>query len=223
MVILEMKKMVAIERTVFIVDDDPAARKSLALLVEPMGVATESFSSAEEFLSAIDRSRRGCLLTDVRMLGMSGVELQEKLIELGIELPVIVITAYGDVPLAVRAMKSGAVTFLEKPCRDAELWDAIRAALAQDAADSEKRSRLEDVQSRFKQLSENERQVMQLLLSGKPHKAIARTLDISLRTVESRRARVLKKMRTETLVELGQLLADMKSETTVGPRTPART
>ena len=121
------------EPTVFVVDDDELARDSVCALVQSMGIRAESFSSAEEFLEQYVDGRPGCLVTDVRMTGMSGLELQEKLQELKIPLPVIVMTAYAKTSLTVRAMQSGAVTVLEKPCEENELWDAIRTALARDA------------------------------------------------------------------------------------------
>ena len=199
------------ERTIYIVDDDPAARKSVAMLVETMGIATETFASGEEFLSAFDESRGGCLVTDLRMLGMTGIELQENLASRGSKLPVIIITAYADVPLAVRAMKSGAVTFLEKPCRNEELWDAIREALARDAENRRLHAKRVDVESRLARLSQKERLLMDKLLAGKTHKVISQELDISIRTVETRRNKILSKMQTDTLVELGRLIAEMKT------------
>jgi len=150
------------------------------------------------------------------MLGMSGVELQDELTKLKIELPVIVITAYGDVPMVVRAMKAGAATFLEKPCRDEELWDAIRAALRRDEECQFRRQQEQDLDHRLAQLTEKEHCVMQLLLQGKAHKVIASQLDISIRTVEVRRSRILKKMNVATLVELSQIVArkELQDEST---------
>jgi len=196
------------EATVFVVDDDLAARQSVGTLVEAMGIKAEVFSSAEEFLAAYDESRPGCLVSDVRMLGMSGVELQEQLARIGSELPVILITAYSETPLVVRAMKGGAFTFLEKPCREEELWDAIREALDRDSQNLQGRAMRREFQSRLAQLSDQEREVLHLLVEGKAHKVIARHLDVSVRTVESRRGRILKKMRTKSLVELARLLVE---------------
>lgn len=194
--------------TVFIIDDNEAARKSVAMLVEPMGVKAESYASAEEFLGKVTLERRGCVVTDVRMPGISGLELQECLADRGIELPVVVISAYANVPMGVRAMKSGAVTVLEKPCRDEELWDAIREALALDAERSQRATRQREVKQRLASLSQKERDVMDLLLAGQAHKQIARKLDVSERTVEGRRKQLLEKTKAKTLVELAWLVAE---------------
>ena len=194
--------------TVFIIDDNEAARKSVAMLVEPMGVKAESYASAEEFLGEVTLGRRGCVVTDVRMPGISGLELQERLADRGIKLPVVVISAYANVPMGVRAMKSGAVTVLEKPCRDEELWDAIREALALDAERSQRATKQREVKQRLASLSQKERDVMDLLLAGQAHKQIARKLDVSERTVEGRRKQLLEKTKAKTLVELAWLVAE---------------
>ena len=201
----------AAQPTVFVVDDDLAVRQSVCALVKPMGVSTESFTSAEEFLDAYDRSRPGCLVTDLRMLGMSGLELQDKLAGMGITLPVIIVTAYADVPVAVCAMEKGAITLLEKPCRESDLWDAIRKALALDAERRQERARCRETQKRISQLTPDERQVMNLMIAGKPNKVIASELNLGVRTVELRRHHVFNKMHTESLAELVQLVVEARA------------
>jgi FixJ family two-component response regulator len=193
------------DATVFVVDDDPAARDSVAALVRSKGLPVDTYASAEQFLAAFDASRVGCLVVDVRMTGMTGLDLQEVLRQRGSRLPIIVITGFGDVPTAVRAMRAGAFTFLEKPCRDQELWSCIQKSL--DAAG---RARLEDirkadVEARLAQLTQDEQRVMREMVAGKPNKVIAAELDIGLRTVELRRANVLKKMHADSLAELVRL------------------
>ncbi len=164
-----------------VVDDDPAARDSVAALVKSKGVVAHTFASAEEFLAAFDPADFGCLVVDVRMTGMGGLELQEALSARNISWPVIVITGFGDVPTAVRAMKAGAFTFLEKPCRATELWNAIQAALANSMERKSQQQRLSEIQTRFGLLSADERLVLRMMLAGKTNKAIAAELDVGLR------------------------------------------
>lgn len=187
---------------VFIVDDDPASRESVAALVRSHGVDAETFASAEDFLARFDHHSNGCLVIDVRMSGMSGIELLEQLKRQGIELPVIVITGYGDVPSAVRAMRAGATTFLEKPCSDQRLWESITSALRQEADSRTQRLQRAEARRRLATLTPDERKVLQKLLEGCSNKGIAKDLDIGLRTVELRRATILKKMAASSLAEL---------------------
>jgi FixJ family two-component response regulator len=198
------------QATVFVVDDDQASRESVRSLVGPMGVRSELFSSAEEFLEAYDPSRPGCLVTDLRMLGMSGVELQEKLNSMGIRIPTIVMSAYADVPVTVRAMQQGAMTLLEKPCRGMELWDAIRKALRQDAQTRQAESNRREIKQRLETLTDQEREVLDLVVSGDLNKVIAKKLDVSLRTVEARRKRIFEKTQTSTVAELVQLVMEVR-------------
>lgn len=190
------------EPTVFVVDDEPSVRESIAALVEPMGVASELFASAEEFLAAYDPSRPGCLVTDVRMMGMSGLELQEQLQVRDIKIPVIIISAYADVPIAVDAMQKGAVTLLEKPCRDQELWDAICRAIARDAAERDKATSRQEILDRLAELTPSEREVMDLMVAGLPNKVIAKRLDVGLRTVETRRHNIFQKLKAKSLADV---------------------
>ncbi|MGD9646788.1 MAG: response regulator transcription factor [Pirellulales bacterium] len=185
---------------VFVVDDDPAARKSLSALVESHGGQAQVFASAEEFLANYDRQRAACLVTDVRMLGMSGLELQEQLLKEDKALPVIVITAFADVPQAVRAMRSGAVTFLQKSCGDHELWEAIQRALtlAQSQGVQQRRETLRQLAN----LRPDDRAVLDLLVAGKSNKAIAAELRMGLRTVEARRQALFRRLNTHSLAVL---------------------
>ncbi len=193
------------EPIVSVVDDDPAARRSLAAMLTAKGLNVETYASAEEFLEESDPSQHGCLVVDVRMGGISGLELQAKLREEKVSLPVIVITGYGNVPTAVSAMKAGAVTFLEKPCIDYELCNSVQAALKQHRQQRESEARHAELQMRLERLSPQERLVMEKLVDGTPNKVIAAELEIGLRTVELRRANVMKKMKADNLAELVQI------------------
>lgn len=198
------------EPLVFIVDDDPAARDSVAALLGSKGVAYEKYPSAEDFLKNFDESRYGCLVVDVRMEGMSGLDLQARLRAEGVDLPVIVITGYGDVPSAVTAMRTGAITFLEKPCGDHELWEAICKAVDGHRRQREGQVRLAELATRIVRLTPQERQVMDKLLAGTPNKVIAAELEIGLRTVELRRANVMKKMGARSLAELVRFSVELQ-------------
>jgi two-component system, LuxR family, response regulator FixJ len=193
-------------KTVFVVDDDPGARESVAALVKSRGLQVSTFSSAEEFLSSYDPSKRGCLVLDVRMTGMTGLELQEKLAAQGFTLPVIIITGHADVPMAVRAMQAGAVTFLEKPAAEQELWASIQKALESEHREQQQQSLRAEVESRLETLTQAEKDVMDKLLAGKPNKIIASELDLGLRTVELRRSNIMKKMQADSLAELVRLV-----------------
>lgn len=197
---------------VFVVDDDEQARMSVCALVQSMGLRAEAFSSGEEFLDSYRESGPGCLVVDVRMLGMSGLELQEELNRRRVLLPVIVLTAYARTPMTVRAIKAGAVTLLEKPCADDDLWDAIRKALAHDATRRSEHERRQEIRACAGRLTPAERQVMTMIVQGKPNKAIARQLDVSVRTVENRRREVFKKMRAESVAELVRLVIEADLE-----------
>ena len=198
----------SVDPTVFIVDDDPACRESVAALVETMGVDVQSFASAEAFLDSYDRCSPGCLVSDFRMRGMTGLELQESLKTQGVTLPAIIITAYADVPVAVRAMKNGAVTFLEKPCREHELWEIIRNALDQDAEQRRRRANRVEFQRRIETLTADERAVLNRIVEGKLNKVIASELGVGLRTVELRRHNVLKKMQANSLAEVVRMVVE---------------
>ena len=192
--------------TVFVVDDDPHAREAHESLVRSVGLPVESFSSAHEFLAAFAPDRSGCLVLDVRLPGMSGLELQEQLNTLGADLPVIVVSAYGDVPTVVRAMRSGAFDFLSKPFDPQSLLERIQEALAKAAEQNEVRAIRAQVAARWATLSVREQQVADLLVDGKTTKEIASALSISPKTVDNHRAKLLEKMRAENPVVLRKLL-----------------
>ncbi len=187
---------------VFIIDDDAASRESVAALVRSHGVEAETYESAEQFLERFNPQQSGCLVVDVRMSGMTGVQLQQRLIEQGVELPVIMLTGYGDVPTAVQAMRAGACAFLEKPCNHKQLWESIEQALRNEAIQREQRRQRTELRQRLESLTDHERTVLELLMAGQPNKIIAKQLDIGLRTVEMRRANILKKMGANSVPEL---------------------
>lgn len=190
------------EPTVFVVDDDDAVRTSLAALVKSVGMNVETFFSAELFLSAYKPDHPGCLILDVRMQGMSGLELQMLLKERGIEIPVIIITGHGDVPVAVKAMKNGAIEFIEKPFSKEMLLERIRHALAADKRSRSAAERQHAVQSRLAELTPREQQVLEGVVSGKVNKQIASDLGLSRKTIEVHRANVMRKMHADSLAEL---------------------
>ena len=193
------------EPTVFLVDDDPIVLRSLSELVRVVFPRVEAFSSAAEFLAAYEGDRPGCLVLDVAMPEMSGLELHRKLVKDKINLPVVFVTGHGSVQMAVGTMQSGAISFLEKPFREQELWDSIRKALELDAKHRRRKARREQVEKRIALLSSGERDVLDLILQGKPNREIAAELGLSIRTIEDRRTRLMKKMQANSVVELVQL------------------
>ena len=197
-------------RTVFVIDDDPELRASVCALVSSLGCEAEAFASAEEFLESGAVHRRGVVVTDLRMPGMSGVELQEELARRNAHLPLIVITAYAQTTTTVRAMKGGAVTLIEKPYSGDELWTAIRQAFALEAAGWTERERRRKILERLDCLEPAERLVMDLLISGMQNKAIAMQLDLSVRTVEKRRHNTFVKMGVDSLPELVALVIESR-------------
>lgn len=188
--------------TVFVVDDDPAVRKSLRRLGESLTLPVETFASATEFLAAYDPRRPGCIVLDLRMPGMSGLELQDRLLLDGVLIPIIVVTAYGDIPSAVRAMKNGAVDFIEKPIRPQALLDRINDALARDRQTREETAEREGFKSRLELLSRREAEVMDLLTQGLTAKEIGVQLGVSHKTVQVHRARILEKLEVNSIAEL---------------------
>lgn len=194
------------EATVFVVDDDESVRNSLRWLLESVGHNVETFGAATEFLAVYNPSWPGCLVLDVRMPEMSGMELQEKLSSMGEPLPVIILTGHGDLPMAVRAMKSGAVDFIEKPYRDETLLAAIRTALHRDRANREKRQQREQVSELMDRLTARERQVMSMLLRGESTKEVAGRLGLSPKTVDVHRAHILSKMQADSIADLVRIV-----------------
>ncbi|MCB1887818.1 MAG: response regulator transcription factor [Rhodocyclaceae bacterium] len=192
------------DQIVYIVDDDEALRDSLAWLLDSAGYATESFDSAEAFLETYSESMAGCLLLDVRMPGMSGLELYERLRELHATLPVVFITGHGDVPMAVAALKRGAADFIEKPFNDEAMLRLVEQCLTNEREHRSRRRQDAEVARRLDQLTQREREVLELIIVGKLNKQIADTLGISIKTVEVHRARVMEKMGVASLAELVQ-------------------
>ena len=188
--------------TVFVVDDDPAINEAVAELVELIGLKVSTYTSATDFLEDFQPRGPACLVLDIRMPGMSGLELQRKLADAQRTVPVVVITGHGDVRMAVEAMKLGAVEFLEKPFRAQELCDSIQKAIRVDEDNWRKRQRQEQVEQTYDRLTPAERQVMDLVVAGKTNKLIAEELGLSVRAIEDRRARMMKKLGVTTRAEL---------------------
>ena len=188
--------------TVFIVDDDQGIRHAMSLLMKSVGLRHEVYASANEFLEAHNGSENGCLVLDIRMPGMGGLELQDKLIELKSGIPIIFITGHGDIPMAVEAMQKGAVDFIQKPFRDQELLDRIADALDTASKQQSERALKSEVRDRIDALTNREREVLELVVTGKPNKIIAHELGVSQRTIEIHRARVMEKMQARSLAEL---------------------
>jgi two-component system response regulator FixJ len=191
-----------ISPTVFVVDDDEAICRSLRLLIEEIGLNVETFHGAQDFLDAYDPTRLGCLVLDVRMSGMSGLDLQSELRRMGVDIPIIIITGHSDVPMAVQAMKAGVIDFIEKPFRDQVMLDSVQRALDYDAQARRERAERTNVETKLSQLTQRERQIMDLLVTGKPNKVIAYELGISQKTVDFHRAHIFEKMRVDSVVEL---------------------
>ena len=192
--------------TIFVVDDDEGMRSSLEWLLESEGLRVETFESPHEFLQSYYPGRAGCMLLDVRMPGMSGLELQEHLRANEIRIPVIIITGHGDVPMAVKAMKAGALDFIEKPFDDEKLLVAIERALGVDKVRRERQSDRAEVATRLAHLTPREHEVMLMVTDGRSNKEIAKALGVSAKTVEAHRARVMEKMEARSLAELVRMV-----------------
>ena len=187
---------------VHVVDDDEAMRDSMAFLLRAENFQVKTYADATDFLNALPQINAGCIVTDVRMPGMSGIELLQRLRELKVSLPVIVVSGHGDVPLAVEAMKTGALDFIEKPFDDEVFLRAVRMALSTHAVDSQREAQKATINSRLESLSNREREVLEGLVAGHPNKTIAYDLGISPRTVEIYRANVMEKMQAGSLSDL---------------------
>ena len=192
--------------TVFIVDDDQGVRDSVKILMHSISIESEVFSSADDFLRQYDPKRAGCLVLDVRMPGMSGIELQKRLTELGSTLPIIFLTAHGDVPMAVEAVKAGAMDFVQKPFRDQELIDKIQEAFGEDARVRKELEERNRIVERLTSLTPREREVLEMVVLGHANKVIAIDLGLSQRTVEIHRARVMSKMNARSVSQLVQMV-----------------
>jgi RNA polymerase sigma factor (sigma-70 family) len=190
---------------VFIVDDDTAVRDVLGLVIETAGLAYQAFESAEHFLNAYKPCNRGCLLLDVNLPGLDGLELQSELSQKNIQLPIIFLTGNGTIPMTVRAMKAGAAEFLTKPVPSKVLIERIQAVLQQEAQRNEQNELKQTFQKRLEKLTSRELEILPLVLAGHSNKEIARQLDISYRTVEIHRTRILQKSETTNFLELSRL------------------
>jgi FixJ family two-component response regulator len=196
--------------TVFIVDDDRGMRQSIQDLVESVGLRAESFATGGEFLKRKPTSEPSCLVLDVRLPQMSGLDFQRQLADTGMQIPIIFITAHGDIPMSVRALKSGAVEFLTKPFRDQDLLDAIQEALQRDRATQEQQAEIQDLQERYGTLTAREQQVMALVVSGMLNKQIAPEIGASEATVKVHRGNVMHKMKAGSVVDLLRMADKLK-------------
>jgi RNA polymerase sigma factor (sigma-70 family) len=190
---------------VFVVDDEPSMRQALALLLRSIGVSCETFASADEFLAQYDPAIPGCLVLDIRLPGMSGLQLQEVLTQRGITIPIIMITGHGTIQMAVRAVKAGAFDFLEKPFRDQDLLDRIQMAVQHDLAFRAKQSRKGEIVSLIAALTSREREVLNLVVEGHSNKEIGARLGLSHKTIEYHRSKLMEKLQVDSIPELVQL------------------
>jgi FixJ family two-component response regulator len=205
--------------TVYVVDDDPAMRSSLRWLIESVGLTVRTCSSAQEFLRTYEPTDPGCLVLDVRMPGMSGLDLQAELAARKIKIPILIITGYAEVPLAVRAMKAGAFDFIEKPFSDQTLLDRIRAAVAHDDVVRRRQAARAQVEARLRLLTAREREVLNRVVTGKSNKVIAADLQLSTKTVEVHRAHVMEKLKADNLADLIRLSLLATEDEDTPPRT----
>jgi two-component system response regulator FixJ len=205
-----IKNMTKTEQQVFIIDDDEAVRDSMSMLLDTVDLSHLCFASAVEFLEFYDGTQHGCLVLDIRMPGMSGLELQERLKEREIILPIIFITGHGDIPMAVEAMRKGALDFMRKPIREQDLLDRIQDAFKQETGIRKETVKRKKITNLHASLTLREKEIFKLVASGKANKVIGFELDISERTVEVHRAQVMKKLDAQTLAELVKIKIEME-------------
>jgi FixJ family two-component response regulator len=206
--------MVEERAVVFVIDDDPSMRSALEDLVSTVGLEVRAFAAPQEFLQSKPPDAPGCLVLDVRLPGMSGLTFHKELAKEGLALPVIFITGHGDIPMSVRAMKAGAVEFLTKPFHDQDLLDAIHAAIERDRKRRREAMRLVELRERFATLTERERQIMTLVVIGRPNKQIAAELTLSEMTVKVHRGQVMRKMQAGSLPRLVRIADWLAARTT---------
>lgn len=198
------------QATIHVVDDDQAVRESIEWLIESVGLNIRTYASANEFLENYTEDSLGCLILDVRMPGISGLDLQHILTERGIDLSVVFVTGHGDVPMAVRALKNGAVDFIEKPFNDQLLLDTIQSAVQKHSQRLKQRAELENLQTRYDNLTTREQEVMDRVVTGKPNRDVGGELGISVKTVEVHRAKVMEKMRARSIADLVKMAMMMR-------------
>ena len=199
--------MTTAKPTVFVVDDDHAVRDSLQVLFKTVGIESKAYGSADAFLSAYDSKQPGCLVLDVRMPGMDGVELQQHLISKRIAIPIIFVSGHGDIRMAVEAVQSGAVDFIEKPLRQQVVLEQVRTALAQDAESRRRQSERDTIEKRLSTLSVREQEVLSLIITGNHNKSIAAQLGISHKTIESHRTNIMRKTEAQNTVHLLRMVS----------------
>jgi RNA polymerase sigma factor (sigma-70 family) len=195
---------------VFVVDDDPSVRSSLKFLLSSMGLQVESFDSAETFLQRKPPDAPSCLVLDVRLRGLSGLDFQRELAARNIRIPIVFVTGHGDIPMSVRAMKAGAIEFLTKPYRDQDLLDAVRIALERDRARREQEKEVTDLQQRFDSLTPREQEVISMVVSGMLNKQIAGQLGTAENTVKVHRSRAMEKMNAQSVADLVRMIEKLK-------------
>jgi len=209
--------MTKAEQVVFVIDDDPSMRTAIRELIEAVGMSCQTFGSGQELLGAVLPDVPSSLVLDVRLPGLSGLNLQRELQERGIHMPIIFITGHGDIPMSVQAMKAGAVEFLTKPFRDQDLLDAIEQGMARDRSARKQLMQLRDLQERSETLTPREAEVMRLVVTGMLNKQIAAELDISEKTVNVHRGQVMQKMRADSLAELVRMSEKLELSSPAAP------